>query len=97
MHRDWFNLEIQSATWGLSPRQSDFVHYMKYEYICPLIFEKKNQTLVCGWLIEEISVAMHIDEKIKIFKDDVTIYLPYQSIYSGERIKEFVPEIYRFV
>ena len=98
MIEKWCDYEIQLMTWGLSSSQYECIHYMKYEIICPNMFEKEAETLVCRWDLSSFFVLIRMmEEKVQVFRGSESILCPYKSIYLEGEVKEFVPEIYRFV
>lgn len=94
----WCELEIQSITWELTPEQEDLVHFMKYEYIFPTKCNKDENSLVCIWNtnFSFIILRANIKNEIIITKNTTEKIILYKDIFTPQ-IKEFIPEIHRFV
>jgi len=93
----WCQYEIKSLEWDLNPLQSDFVHFMKYEYVVPNRFEMDKDILICEWDSMEHTILIEARPmRIIINRDDIIKPCQYQQVFE-QMIKGFVPEIYRFI
>lgn len=87
---------MKSMTWDLKPCQRNFIHYMKYEYKLPktLMFITSSECLECIW---ENKIKIHsYENQLEFIRPNLKKVYLYTEIFKLE-LKEFVPEIYRFV
>jgi hypothetical protein len=97
MIEDWCKKEVQSLSWDIEPRQKDFIHYMKYEFKNPNLFCKDHGSIICIWKYDLYSICICANvNNVIIIKKSKKIEVPYREIFT-QKIKEFIPEIHRFV